>query len=147
LPGSPGADFAGRIVHRLHEILQEEEPLNNLIACLDSPPMVGSRPAFRSPRAAWEIESAPVDDPDQIAGLTTWNEAISVREQIQAAGLLQVPGRAGTAWVLLPKDNSCSPEELVNILRFAWKETGVSRIRFVSGHHSGRQLIAPWEER
>jgi hypothetical protein len=147
LPGSPGADFAGRIVRRLHEILQEEEPLNNLIACLDSPPMTESRPEFRSPLGAWEPEAMPAQGLDQKAGLTTWNEAISIREQIQAAGLLQAPSRAGTAWVLLPKDNSCNPEELGNILRFAWKETGVGRIRFVSGYHSGRQLIAPWEER
>ena len=147
VPGSPGAEFACRIGHRLYEILQEEEPLNNLIACLDSPPMMEFRPEFRSPLSDWEPEATPAQGLDQKAGLTTWNEAISVRDQIQAAGLLQVPGRAGTAWVLLPKDNSCNPEELGNILRFAWKETGVSRIRFVSGYHSGRQLIAPWEER
>jgi len=145
LPGSPGADFAGRITHSLHEILKEEGPLNNLISGLDSPPTMGSSPTFHCQLRAWEREPTP--GLDQIAGPTAWNETISAREQIQAAGLLQVPGRAGTAWILLSKNNSCNPEELGNILRFAWKETNIGRIRFVSGHHSGQQLIAPWEER
>jgi hypothetical protein len=136
LPGSPGADFAGRIVQSLHEILKQEGPIHNLNACLDSAPTID--PVFdRSSIMPGIGQAGPTPDPplDSIAGLTAWNEAISLREQIQAASLLQASVQAGTAWILLPKDGSGNTEELSSVLRFAWKETGVSRLRFVSDLH------------
>jgi hypothetical protein len=147
LPGSPGADFACRIVQTLHETLREEGPMYSLEACLDSPPTsdpIVTTISSVSPTALTKQELSP--SLDQIAGLTLWNDGISLREQVQAASLLQGPIQAGTAWILLPKDSSCNAEELSDTLRFAWKETGVSRLRFVNELRLGRQLIAPWEK-
>src|SRR5262249_39214788 len=88
LPGSPGADFAGRIVQSLHEILKQEGPMHNLNACLDSAPTID--PVFdRSSIMSCIGQAGPSPDPplESVAGLTTWNDAISLREQIQAASL------------------------------------------------------------
>jgi hypothetical protein len=84
-------------------------------------------------------------DFDNIAGLTIWNDAITPREQIRAAGPLHEITKTGTAWVQLPDDGSRSEEAVLDVLRFAWKETQVHRIRFDNIHTGGRQLTAAWE--
>jgi len=145
--GTPGADFASRIVHSLHEVLQEEGPMNTLDATLDSAPT--SKPALMD---SWNVlfaeatSQVPFLSADQIAGLTTWNDALSLPEQVKAAGLLQAPIRAGTAWVLSSKNGSGSEEELMRVLRFAWKETSITRIRFMMGHAPGGLPSAREEE-
>ncbi len=121
--------------------------MNNLDASLDSAPTPEPRLI-----GSWNVLSVEVVSQvhlpmaDQIAGLTTWNDALSLPEQVAAAGLLQAPIRAGTAWVLSPKNGSGSEEELMRLLRFAWKETSITRIRFMMGHAPGGLPSAREEE-
>ena len=121
--------------------------MSNLDASLDSAPT--SKPALMG---SWNVlfaeatSQVPFPSADQIAGLTTWNDALSLPEQVKAAGLLQAPIRAGTAWVLSSKNGSGSEEELMRVLRFAWKETSITRIRFMMGHAPGGLPSAREEE-
>jgi hypothetical protein len=139
VPGTPGADFAFRIVHGLHEVLQEEGPMHNLDVSLDSAPT--SEPTLMGSFNVLSAEAVSEAHPsvDQIAGLTTWNDGLSLSEQIMAAAPLQARIQAGTAWLLSPKDGTGhSEEELINVLRFAWKETNIARVRFRMGKPSER---------
>jgi len=81
-----------------------------------------------------------------VAGLTTWNEELSPIQQIQAGGQLHGLAGAGTQWILLPSRLSMKEDDMIGLLRTAWKETQVNRIRFVRLNKEGRQLSAPWEE-
>jgi hypothetical protein len=130
VPGSPGADFASRIVRSLHDVLQQEGPMNNLDVNLDSGPtsepmLIGSFNVL----SAEAVSQAQLPSLDRIAGLTTWDDALSLSEQVMAAASLQASIRAGTAWLLSSKGSS--EEELMRLLRFAWKESTVARIRFM----------------
>ncbi len=148
LPGTHGADFAFRIIHCLHEILRDEGPRYNLEVSVDAAstlepwPVMGRLSHFKVVDLG--IPSPPLNL-EEIAGLTTWNGAIPPRDQVQVAGSLHTVTGTGTAWIQLPHDAPFHEEELVRVLRFAWKETQVSRIRFVNTHVRGRQLTASWE--
>lgn len=167
LPGSTGADFALRIIGSLSEILRGEGPRYNLDAVLDSPSIAEAWPIMSqaspfdldsSCRSWTETENDLSDIPgakrkqsglpanlDKIAGLTIWNEAISPRDQLWVAGLIHAAAGTGTAWIQFPPDTSPSEEELLSLLRYAWRESQPSRLRLVIPHGDGRQLTASWE--
>jgi hypothetical protein len=54
---------------------------------------------------------------------------------------------AGTVALSVTEDRSLSAEELVDLLRYAWQQTEVVRIRLVREVPEQRQLTAPWENR
>jgi hypothetical protein len=83
---------------------------------------------------------------DDIAGLTVWNDSVAAREQVRAAGILHSITGNGTAWIQLANNASTSEEEIISILRFAWKETQISRLRFVKPLAQAQQLTAAWDE-
>jgi transcriptional regulator NrdR family protein len=167
LPGTPAAELASRIVQNLHDTLRDEGPRYNLEISLDSVPTPltmpiigglspfdfasGSRSLNENEKNTTDFSAAkrkPTElatSLDKIAGLTIWNDVITPRQQIQAAGLLHEITKTGTAWVQLPDDGSRSEEPVLDVLRFAWKETQVHRIRFGNIHPGRRQLTAPWE--
>jgi hypothetical protein len=81
---------------------------------------------------------------DQVAGLTCWAAGADAATQLKIAGHLHAAAGAGTAAVLIPDDNSPNPEEIANLLRFAWKRTEVTRLRFLRVPHQQQHL--PWHE-
>jgi len=166
-PGTPGLEFASRIIHNLSDILNQEGPRYNLEISLDSAPTLAAIPVLgRSSvldlnsghRSSTEGDASPVNplgakskdanfllNLEQLAGLTVWNDSLSPREQIQAAASLHAITGTGTAWVQLPPGASPTEEEVIALLRFAWKDTPVSRVRFLKPHAEGQQLTAFWE--
>ena len=82
-------------------------------------------------------------DADQVAGLTCWEMGADPRTQIKKAGRLHTAG-PGTAAVFLVQDHPPSPEEIVDLLSFAWKSSEVARLRFLRIPHHQAQLL--WRE-
>jgi len=149
LLGNAGADFASKIIRGLAETLREEGLIYNLEAVLDSAPSQEAWPFMRSlTRSELGGQGSDWTPPalEEVAGLTTWNEELTPAQQIQAGGLLHAIAGAGTQWVLLPPGFSLKDEDMVAVLRTAWKETQANRIRLVQLDHEDRQLTAPWEE-
>jgi len=148
LLGNAGADFACRIIRGLGETLREEGSIYNLEAVLDSAPSHEAWPVMGRLthfEVAGQGSQLTLPNIEEVAGLTTWNKDLTPAQQIQAGGLLHALVGAGTQWVLLPPGFSLKEEDMVAVLRTAWKETQANRIRFVSLDHEGRQLTAPWE--
>jgi hypothetical protein len=150
LPGTAGGDFASRILGILGETLGHEGLNYNLEAILDSSPLNRSWPIMSRPTGFAFLDHSPLTTHhlptlEEVAGLTSWNGELSPVQQIQAGGALHALAGAGTQWILLPPSPSTKEEDMVGLLRTAWKETQVSRLRFIRLNNPGRQLAAPWE--
>jgi hypothetical protein len=118
-----------RIVEFLGRVLKEESTRSLLETCVDGVP--GEQV---STGAESQIGVTPAD-PGALMG-----------DQLRAAGALHAAaGGVGTATVFLPRDRFICPDEIVQLLHFAWKETAVARVRFIAPARSGDQLRAPWE--
>jgi hypothetical protein len=48
--------------------------------------------------------------------------------------------------LLVAEERAISAEELVDLLRFAWQQTEVTRVRLLRTLPQQRQLTAPWEK-
>jgi hypothetical protein len=118
--GGAALDFARQVVQRLRQVLRQDAQAYLLDACLDA-------------------------DTAAATGVTPWDAAAPLRTQIRTAGLLHAGGEAGTVTVLLNEDRPPTPEEGVDLLRHAWQQTEVARVRFWSAARLQRQLTAPWE--
>jgi hypothetical protein len=128
-----GLEFAKEIVVRLRNILRDDGRSSRLETCVDS-------------ASDFMIEDAPqMPCVGDIAGLTAWNAEATLKDQLDAAGLLHREAEAGTAAILLPSRRSLSPDEVIDSLRYAWKHTDVVRVRFIRAVPQARQLTAPWE--
>jgi hypothetical protein len=140
-PGGAGADFARRVVERLGEVLRQDGPARRLETCLDSAAAFSFDPPAAGARAAHGLQ-----EPTQVAGLTAWDATAKLKHQVRAAGLLHTPAEMGTAAVLVPAEQPPSPEDVVELLHYAWQQTGVVRLRLVRLAPPQRQRTAPWEE-
>jgi hypothetical protein len=165
-PGTPGIEFALRIIHHLYGILNEEGHRYNLEVTLDSSPPLEVWPVMgQSSQSELNFESRSLIDEakkesdfseadrnkskqslnlERIAGLTGWDDSITPREQVHAAGLMHSVTGTGTAWVQLAAAPIANKEEIIGLIRFAWKETQVCRIRFVIPQLKRTQLTATW---
>ncbi len=81
---------------------------------------------------------------DQAAGLTCWDMTADAKTQIKKAGLLHAAAGPGTAAVFISHDRPPSPEDIVELLQFAWKSSTASRVQFVRVPHQQEHL--PWKE-
>lgn len=146
-PGPSGAECSPRIIRSLSEILREEGPRYNLESVLDSPPNAAVWPVLGQ-GSPFNLIDAGCSSPnlETIAGLTGWNEAISPRDQLQIAGAIHAITETGTAWLRLSREDLTKIKDLIWILRFAWKETQVHRLRISMMEPGERQLIPSWEE-
>jgi len=81
---------------------------------------------------------------DQVAGLTCWEANADARTQMKKTGPLHSAAGPGTAAVFVPHDHLPGPEEIVDLLQFAWKSTEIARVRFLRVPHEQPQL--PWTE-
>jgi hypothetical protein len=138
----PAHELAHQIVSSLQTVLRQDGQSNLLDTCIDSP--LGYR---LPPAGQGHEESAGVRRPpaQEIAGLTPWDPQASLKNQLQAAGPLHALAAMGTIALLIPEGRSLSAEELVDLMRYAWRQTEVVRIRLVREAPEPRQLTAPWE--
>jgi hypothetical protein len=136
-PGTEAMRLAQAICTELVETVRNEGRSLGLSTCVESEAALALVPGADESRTA--------TTPDGAAGPTGWNPEISPREQLQVAGDLHVVTGGGTAVVLFPKDTYVTGDELTDLLRFAWHETDVVRVRFARPDASIRQLVASWE--
>ncbi len=66
------------------------------------------------------------------AGLSCADRRASPGQQLSAAGSLHAVAGQGTARVMLPHGSAPTPDELVELLHFAWRRTEVHRAIFMS---------------
>lgn len=134
LDSAPGLELAQRMVRELRQILRHDGAAAHLDTCLDAPanftldeePLTFARPA------------------SLVAGLTPWTSETPAKDQLRLAGVLHAK-ESGTAAVLLAQDHPIAAEQAADLLRFAWLQTEIVRLRFVRLAQPQRQLMAPWE--
>jgi hypothetical protein len=64
-------------------------------------------------------------------GATPWDASVALKTQLRCAGQLEPPGGAGTAALVLPREPAATAQELAALLRQAWKQTEIRRVRFI----------------
>lgn len=129
-----GLDFARQVLQRLKDTLHQDGQPRHIDACLDSAAAFGLDPD--------QSNSRPLTT---VAGLTAWNLEAPLEQQLGAAGALHQIAERGTAAVLLRQQSPPSPEEIVALLRHAWHQSDVARLRLQRLDVPPRQLTAPWE--
>ena len=112
---SGGLDFGKQIVQTLRDVLRHDGGLTRLATCLDGP-------------ADFRLEG---DWPtaEQVAGLTAWDATAPLKNQLRSARALQGVAEGGTTAVFLPDDPRPTPESTADLLRQAWKQADVMRVR------------------
>jgi hypothetical protein len=116
--GGAALKLAGQLLQRLHDCLQDAGRAAHLEVGLDSP-----GPGLHAMLPGGALPEA---------GLSCADTAAAARQQLTAAGALHAVAGQGTARVLLPHGPAPSPEELVELLNFAWRRTEVNRAVFIS---------------
>lgn len=122
--GAAALDFAKRIVARLAEFLAADGRACHLEACLDTSAAFTEAP-FSFPGQAFTLES--------VCGVTPWDVRASGKQQLKASGTLHASLTGGTAAILVPDDSAPSLDELAALLRTAWRQTDIARLRFLRG--------------
>jgi hypothetical protein len=128
--GGAGFEAAVQVVQRLRDVLRQDGRGYRLETAVDS-------------AADFTIGGQAPATAAQTAGLTAWDEEAAARPQLKAAGALHA-AEAGTAAVLIPASGTLTAEEVADLLKFAWQQTDVVRLRFVRAGSPSRQLTAPW---
>jgi hypothetical protein len=128
-PPGPGLELARQIVQRLRTALAEDRP-RHLETAVESPfgPL---RPPDGTPQ--------PEDEP----GLTGWGADAPTRQQLRSASVLSVAADGGTAELLWEPERPPTAEEAAGLLRTAWQQSEVVRLRFRPPPPQ-RQLLADW---
>jgi hypothetical protein len=125
--------FANSIIENLRSSLQQDARSCLLDACVDSP----FEDRFAPPLPATAI--------DELAGLTGWDVSSTPRGQVQVAGALHATAESGTGLIPISTDQPLSPEEMVELLDYAWQHTDAIRIRFVSVSRPESEPVPFWE--
>lgn len=113
--GGTPLEFAKQIVQTLRDVLRHDGGLTRLATCLDGPD--DFRLAVNGPAAA------------QVAGLTPWDAAAPVKNQLRSASALHGLAERGTAALFLPEEPRPTAETIADALRMAWKQSEVTRVR------------------
>jgi hypothetical protein len=127
MSASAGLDFTRQIIERLQSVLTQDGQVRRLETCLDAP--AGAFPADAS-------------DGRLAAGLTARDATAPVKGQLQAAGALHAVAGSGTALVHFPEGKPPSAGQVADWLRWAWQQTDVIRLRFLTAAKS-RQMTLP----
>jgi hypothetical protein len=125
-PPGAGLDLARQIVQRLRTALTEDRP-RYLDTAVESP--------FAPLRSATEAEGE--------AGFTAWDADTPGRQQLRAASALSAAADGGTVELLWTPERPPTVEEAVGLIRSAWQQTEVVRLRFRPPPPQ-RQLLADW---
>jgi hypothetical protein len=118
MTGKQGSILARQIVERLGQCLQQAGRSVNLDGVLDSPWWTRAKPG-----------NGPFFTQPHLIGLTCADFAASAEDQLRAAGSLHQFAGGGTATLLLPADLAGNLERLTQLLHYAWKKTGLVRVR------------------
>jgi hypothetical protein len=148
--GGAAREFAQQVVHRLQSVLREDARAHTLDTCVDSALGCRLTSAGQGNDEPSDV-SHPISDrrwplARDAAGLTSWDPKASPRDQLLAASALHGTAGAGSVPVLVTEERPLSAEELVDLLRLAWQQTEVTRIRFLRPVPQQRQLTASWEK-
>jgi hypothetical protein len=141
--GGQALELAQQIISSLCANLRQAGHAANIDVCADSlcwkafASAGGVALADVDKNEAWRLPALP-----EVAGLTAWSPGAEPEAQLRAAGLLHAAADRGTAAILLDEDRLPTSEQLVDLLRFAWKRTDIDRIRFLRVPHQQPQL--PW---
>jgi hypothetical protein len=143
--------FAQQVVSCLRNVLQQDGRNTLLDTCVDS--SLGYRwtpspQAVEQPPDAgsgWPISDGRRPTAEHVAGLTPWDPQATGKDQLQSSSALHGLAGMGTVALQVAEDRRLSTEELVQLLRYAWEQTEVVRIRLVRPFPQQRQLTAPWE--
>jgi hypothetical protein len=109
--------FTQQLARQVHETLSQEAQTVHLHGLLDDPP--------REP-------------PGHLASPETL--ALDWRTRLRIAGRLHTAFGRGTLWLPLTEASPLEPEELIDLLYFAWRQTSVSRIRLARPAERHTQL-------
>jgi hypothetical protein len=112
-----GLRLGKQIVKRLNEALRSDGRTRLLDSCIGAPGSFAFDPA-----------SGPTELRD-VAGLTAWDDAATVKNQLKAAAALHAVAGGGTAAVRIAR---ATPEQLVEWLGWAWQRTAIAQMRFLS---------------
>jgi hypothetical protein len=114
--GGAGLTLARQVIARLREALDEDGRHSYLEACLDSPINTGSSDS---------------DTLSSAAGLSPWDELALPRQLIGAAGELHAIAGSGSLALMIGRDPSPTPTDVIDWLRHAWQHSDVVRLRLV----------------
>jgi hypothetical protein len=137
--GGSAPEFARQIVQRLQSVLRADGQACVLETSVDSAP---EWPAAATPAPGRGREFAI----REAAGLTAWDGSATPKSQLRAASVMQAVVQSGTATVLLPEAALPAPEEIAELLHYAWKQTEVVRVRFLRLAGAELQPAVPWED-
>ncbi len=110
--GGESLELAKHIVRRIVEVLRQDGRATQMDACVDGP-------------VSFQLEG------EGVAGLTAWDHGATAKSQLQAAGELHAVAGQGTAALFLPDNLPPSPDQVVDWLQLAWRQTDVARVRLV----------------
>jgi hypothetical protein len=110
-----GPDFARQVLAHLREALAHDKP-RTMDAGLDSAP----------PLLPANLQS---NNGHGVSGLTRWDRNLSGHAQLRANGVCHAVAEGGTA-IVLTATGDC--EALAALLKYAWTQTDVWRVRFAS---------------
>jgi hypothetical protein len=125
-----GLALGQRVVQTLASVVQQDGRSRQIDAVIDGPD------SCRVTDDGTALTSATI-----VAGLTSWDRHALPRDQLRAAGALHALSGSGLAVVFIDPDDAATIPEL---LRFAWQQTDVVRVRFVSSRAQETQRVAPW---
>jgi hypothetical protein len=115
--GGDSLEMGRQIVQRLRDVLQQASRTAQMDACLDGP-------------AAFGLDGAP-SSREVVAGLTPWDVSASIRSQLRAGDAIHGLSGHGTVALFVPRDGSMVAEQVVDSLRFAWRQTDAVRVRLL----------------
>jgi hypothetical protein len=128
--GKPGLELAGRILQRLRAVLQVEGVAAGLDICLDGTGLPLLAAGHDGPAELIGLAGLP-GSAETATGPTPWDPAAPLKGQVRAAGVLHALTDGGTAALVLPRERDVSGEELLDLLRYAWRQTDVARLRLL----------------
>jgi hypothetical protein len=132
--GKPALELARRVIQGLREILRQDGQAGYLDTCLDG---LGTSSFFVNDLARGALSAPALAD---VAGLTAWDSTAPLRSQLRGSGTLHAAAEMGTAAVLLSPEQPLSAERVLELLRFAWQQTEVVRLRLVRLPQEPRQM-------
>jgi hypothetical protein len=119
--GMPSLDLGRQIILRLRDVVQRDGQAYRLDVCLDSAVdcFLGEASREGPPTLA------------EVAGLTPWDASATAKSQLRTAGSFHAAAGGGSMAVLAPAGLPLTAEAVVELLRYAWQQTDVVRLRFL----------------
>jgi hypothetical protein len=145
-------ELARQVVKSLKSVLQTDGQANLLDTCVDSAlgnrlkPLEQSSTEPRGGWPPWSVSDSRWPPAQEVAGLTPWDPQATIKDQLQSASSLHEIAGMGTVALVVTEDRPLAPEELAQLLRYAWLQTETVRIRLLRKMPQQRQLTAPWED-